>query len=78
MKFFSIIAASLAAVAAAAPGGAPKKCTPGTYSCTTNPKTGGPGWKVCNTSGKWVVSAIKSSEVRVLCGNIADASLLRV
>ncbi|KFH46157.1 hypothetical protein ACRE_030120 [Hapsidospora chrysogenum ATCC 11550] len=54
MKFFSIIVASLAAVAAASPRSPPKRCTPGTYSCTTNPDTGGPGWRVCNTSRKWV------------------------
>ncbi|KAK3371933.1 hypothetical protein B0H63DRAFT_563448 [Podospora didyma] len=29
-------------------------CKPGTYACAKNPKTGGAGWKVCNTSKQWV------------------------
>ncbi|CAH0038888.1 unnamed protein product [Clonostachys solani] len=29
------------------------ECSPGTYACTFNPKSGAPGWKVCNASGKW-------------------------
>lgn len=32
------------------------ECTPATYRCSTNPKTGVPGWQVCDVSGKWVVS----------------------
>ena len=34
-------------------------CTPGTYSCTTDNK----GWQVCNVSGDWVVSYLKTSSV---------------
>ncbi|CAG9940901.1 unnamed protein product [Clonostachys rosea f. rosea IK726] len=29
------------------------ECSPGTYECTFNPKSGAPGWKVCSSSGKW-------------------------
>ncbi|KAK7209853.1 hypothetical protein V2G26_017031 [Clonostachys chloroleuca] len=29
------------------------ECSPGTYECTFNPKSGTPGWKVCSSSGKW-------------------------
>lgn len=32
------------------------KCTPATYACATNSKSGGPGWKVCDVSGSFVVS----------------------
>lgn len=70
MKFTAIVFAGLVALAAAAPSGdledrtpseargpppPPKKCKPGTYACATNSKTGEPGWKICNTSGKYVV-----------------------
>lgn len=40
------------------PGGSgwarpPRECRPGTYSCTVNNN----GWRVCDYSGHWVVSA---------------------
>ncbi|VUC20888.1 unnamed protein product [Clonostachys rosea] len=30
-----------------------EECSPGTYACTYNTKSGAPGWKVCNAGGKW-------------------------
>jgi hypothetical protein len=53
MKYAAVAVAFLATFAVAAP---PPQCKPGTYACTKNPKTGRPGWEVCNTSGKFVVS----------------------
>lgn len=54
MKVFAIAAASLFALASAAPNPNPG-CQPGTYSCTTAPG-GGPGWQTCDVNGQWVVS----------------------
>jgi hypothetical protein len=51
MKITAITIALMATLASAAPK---PQCKPGTYACTTN-STGAPGWKVCNTSSKWVV-----------------------
>ncbi|KAL2211467.1 hypothetical protein CC79DRAFT_1363765 [Sarocladium strictum] len=50
MKITAITIALMATLASAAPK---PQCKPGTYACTTN-STGAPGWKVCNTSSKWV------------------------
>jgi hypothetical protein len=36
-----------------------RKCKPGTYSCTHDHK----GWRVCDYSGRWVVSHLRSSRV---------------
>ncbi|RYP06297.1 hypothetical protein DL764_003224 [Monosporascus ibericus] len=55
MQFTTITFASLVAIAAAAPSGY-KECQPGTYSCTTNPETGCPGWQTCDVTGSWVYS----------------------
>ncbi|CAH0016783.1 hypothetical protein V2G26_016965 [Clonostachys chloroleuca] len=54
MKVFAIAAASLFALASAAPNPNPG-CQPGTYSCTTAPG-GGPGWQTCDVNGQWVFS----------------------
>ncbi|RYO84417.1 hypothetical protein DL766_006845 [Monosporascus sp. MC13-8B] len=51
MKFIAVTFASLVALAAAERG-----CRPGTYSCTTNPKTGCPGWQTCDITRRWVYS----------------------
>lgn len=63
--------------AALAPGPRPApsggKCTPATYACTTNPKSGTPGWKVCDTSGSFVVSApldLLNIDLASTCTNI--------
>ncbi|RCI12430.1 hypothetical protein L249_0986 [Ophiocordyceps polyrhachis-furcata BCC 54312] len=48
MKFLALTMAALASVAAAG-----WECKPATYACTF--ENGKYGWKVCNTSGKWVV-----------------------
>ncbi|RDA92512.1 hypothetical protein CP533_4200 [Ophiocordyceps camponoti-saundersi (nom. inval.)] len=50
MKFLALTMAALASVVAA---GYDKECEPATYACTS--ETGKPGWKVCNTSGKWEI-----------------------
>lgn len=35
------------------------KCTPATYSCAANPKTGEAGWQLCNTSGQYEVRPLE-------------------
>lgn len=59
MKFLVVLGA-LAATALAnplsPPPPPPPKCTPATYACAKNPKTGVDGWKVCDVTGTWVVS----------------------
>ncbi|PFH62780.1 hypothetical protein XA68_12003 [Ophiocordyceps unilateralis] len=48
MKFLALTIAALASVVAAS---YEKECEPATYACSN--EMGKPGWKVCNTSGKW-------------------------
>ena len=55
MKVFAVVIA-LAAAALAAPteaGPGAHRCTPATYACAHNPKTGAEGWKVCDTQRIW-------------------------
>lgn len=63
MKFLAMTITALAALAAAAPEPHPpsKGCKPATYSCTKNPKTGTPGWQVCDVNHKWVVRCLSLS-----------------
>ncbi|KAM7209733.1 hypothetical protein V8F20_000136 [Naviculisporaceae sp. PSN 640] len=57
MKFLVVLGA-LAATALASPHPPPPpppaKCTPATYACAKNPKTGVDGWKVCDVTQAWV------------------------
>ena len=55
MKLLPVALTSLATLAAASPENY-QQCKPGTYACAKNPKSGVPGWEICNTSGVYVVS----------------------
>ncbi|KAF7547495.1 hypothetical protein G7Z17_g7706 [Cylindrodendrum hubeiense] len=56
MQFSAVLVAVMATFAAAAPSAEPGYgggCTPATYDCE-----GKYGWRVCDTSGKWVSAGI--------------------
>ncbi|MBE3048620.1 hypothetical protein IMZ48_40195 [Candidatus Bathyarchaeota archaeon] len=55
MQLKALILTALAAAAAAAPSAEVEGkhgCEPGTYDCREH---GEPGWRVCDTNGKWRV-----------------------
>lgn len=57
MKNIIVVLAALATAVVAAPteSHAYPGCEPATYSCTTNPQTGCPGWQVCDVDRTWKV-----------------------